>query len=497
MEAGLLAIAAGKPIALSADMAVNKESQQGKSEGAAFGLIMKDLHAAGKQVLLTEERASAPTALKLIALAAIETAAQGVQPKVNLDVTGSNPQLALLTLPAQSLAQGQILPTTQGLEMQSDNASATFVLLPPQALQQLAGDALPEAPDALYEAGALVLSAGEDHLLALRDDLSVEELEAIAQWVQQIQQLISQPDAQDIASVGAESGLSAALFVPLQGGFSDMARDMKAGHISLTDSPDSKGAALAGSLADAIAADDLSQLSDADLAKLDALVDKIAQRGLSKQGDALGQFGAMLDEQLSELRSLTGTMQSASVSPQDSAQLSSLSASHATQQTRPHDENLSMRFMQMTHSSSAASGNASEQVKVTISQAFSTGLDRVVIQLDPADLGRVDVRLDMGADGRVQMVVQADNRDTLDMLQRDARMLERALQEAGINASMQDMAFNLGQGKNESDGDDQGAVPSGEALALGAVEESSSEVLLDAIASGYTLSIAQGLNIKV
>jgi flagellar hook-length control protein FliK len=66
------------------------------------------------------------------------------------------------------------------------------------------------------------------------------------------------------------------------------------------------------------------------------------------------------------------------------------------------------------------------------------------VQLHPADLGKITVKLDMSSDGKVQGTVTADNPKTLDMLQKDSRSLERALQDAGLRADSGSLQFNLG-----------------------------------------------------
>lgn len=87
----------------------------------------------------------------------------------------------------------------------------------------------------------------------------------------------------------------------------------------------------------------------------------------------------------------------------------------------------------------------SEQVKVSIHQAKDTGMDRVTIQLDPVELGRVEVNLQRGSDGHSQITFTVDKPETFDQLSRDARLLERSLQEAGIKADAGSMQFNLRQ----------------------------------------------------
>src|SRR5690606_1632775 len=60
-----------------------------------------------------------------------------------------------------------------------------------------------------------------------------------------------------------------------------------------------------------------------------------------------------------------------------------------------------------------------EQIALSVHRAAADGLDRIMIQLKPEALGRVDVHLQLGHDGRMTATFIADRQDTLDMLQRD------------------------------------------------------------------------------
>ncbi len=109
--------------------------------------------------------------------------------------------------------------------------------------------------------------------------------------------------------------------------------------------------------------------------------------------------------------------------------------------------------------------SVADQVSVQITRAVKAGVDKINIQLKPATLGRIDVQLEVGHDGRVQAVVTADNKDTLDLLQRDSRELERALQEAGLQTNTGDLSFNLReQGGQETAADETNGQPADAAL---------------------------------
>ena len=84
-----------------------------------------------------------------------------------------------------------------------------------------------------------------------------------------------------------------------------------------------------------------------------------------------------------------------------------------------------------------------DQVAVQIQKSLSQGNDKISIQLRPAELGKVEVRLEVGHEGRVTAVITADRADTLDLLQRDARILQSSLQDAGLRADSNSLSFEL------------------------------------------------------
>src|SRR3546814_16444278 len=75
-------------------------------------------------------------------------------------------------------------------------------------------------------------------------------------------------------------------------------------------------------------------------------------------------------------------------------------------------------------------------------RSVEQGTDRIEIRLSPAERGRIEVRLELGHDGRVHAAIAVDRADTLDLLQRDARSLERALHDAGLKTDSGGLTFN-------------------------------------------------------
>ena len=84
-----------------------------------------------------------------------------------------------------------------------------------------------------------------------------------------------------------------------------------------------------------------------------------------------------------------------------------------------------------------------EQISVKIQKAIHQGADRINIKLHPAHLGRVEVRMDIGRDGQLSAIILAEKPETLDLLQKDVRGLERALQQAGLDTNSNSFNFGL------------------------------------------------------
>lgn len=135
---------------------------------------------------------------------------------------------------------------------------------------------------------------------------------------------------------------------------------------------------------------------------------------------------------------------SAPITPAGGESISNLSQTQNSQQTAA---------AQKTQRPAPSQRNVMEQVTVQITKAVNAGVDKINIQLRPASLGRVDVQLEMTGDGRISATIIADNRDTLDMLQRGARDLTKALNDAGLQADSQNLNFSLRENNQQQTAD--------------------------------------------
>jgi flagellar hook-length control protein FliK len=86
---------------------------------------------------------------------------------------------------------------------------------------------------------------------------------------------------------------------------------------------------------------------------------------------------------------------------------------------------------------------AAGQVFARITERFDGRAQRFEMRLDPPELGRVDVRIEIGANKRVNAVLAAHDSAALTDLMRGSRALERALVDAGIDLADNGLQFEL------------------------------------------------------
>lgn len=97
-------------------------------------------------------------------------------------------------------------------------------------------------------------------------------------------------------------------------------------------------------------------------------------------------------------------------------------------------------------------------IAAEISRHVLNGVNRFEIRLNPPELGRIDVRLEVDQNGNVMARLAVEKSETLDLMQRDQRTLERALADAGLDASKTDLEFSLKQdGSDAEDSNDRQA----------------------------------------
>jgi flagellar hook-length control protein FliK len=98
-----------------------------------------------------------------------------------------------------------------------------------------------------------------------------------------------------------------------------------------------------------------------------------------------------------------------------------------------------------TLTATAANANAIpiSGVPIEIAAAARAGKTRFDISLDPLDLGRIDVRINVDRNGQVTSHLTVEKPETLQMLRQDAPQLQRALDDAGLKTGSNGLSFSL------------------------------------------------------
>ena len=101
----------------------------------------------------------------------------------------------------------------------------------------------------------------------------------------------------------------------------------------------------------------------------------------------------------------------------------------------------------------ALRGHTAAHLAAQITRRFDAGQTSFEVRLDPAELGRVDVRIDMTRDRGVHATISADSAVTLAELSRASKDLERALADAGLELAEGGLSFSLNDpGQQDSTG---------------------------------------------
>ena len=119
-------------------------------------------------------------------------------------------------------------------------------------------------------------------------------------------------------------------------------------------------------------------------------------------------------------------------------------------------------------------GTPADQVAMKMSATAKDGGGKVTIRLSPEELGKVDIRMEISKEGLVRAVVAVDRPETLELLQRDAKGLERVLQDAGLQTDGESLEFDLrgdgGQYADDADEGEGGKAPADGALASQSID---------------------------
>jgi len=148
--------------------------------------------------------------------------------------------------------------------------------------------------------------------------------------------------------------------------------------------------------------------------------------------------------------------------------------------------------------SNQSAQTAINSLAVQISRNVDLGVNRFQIRMDPPELGRIDVKLKISHDGRLTANMTVERPETLDLLMRDARALERALTGSGLNTDSNSLNFSLkDQSASEFSGFNQELNSGSGQPALPDDENGKNSPLTETIAAYRNLISSTAVDIRI
>lgn len=123
------------------------------------------------------------------------------------------------------------------------------------------------------------------------------------------------------------------------------------------------------------------------------------------------------------------------------------------------------------------------------------GNSRFEIRLDPAELGRIDVRLDVDKHGNVTSHLTVERPATLDMLRRDAPQLQQALEDAGLKTGDSGLQFSLRDQSSSGRDNDNGSGRNSQRVVI--TEEDTIPAQVAGRTYGRMLGASSGVDIRI
>jgi len=130
-----------------------------------------------------------------------------------------------------------------------------------------------------------------------------------------------------------------------------------------------------------------------------------------------------------------------------------------------------------------------------IAASAKNGKSSFEIRLDPAELGRIDVRIDVDRNGQMTSHLTVEKPETLSMLQQDAPQLQRALDNAGFKTGDGGLQFSLRDQSSSGQNSGNQAVPNAQRLII--TDDDTIPAAVAGRTYGRMLGSSSGVDIRV
>ena len=150
---------------------------------------------------------------------------------------------------------------------------------------------------------------------------------------------------------------------------------------------------------------------------------------------------------------------------------------------------------QLTATAAASAPVPVSGLAMEIAASAKSGKTRFEIRLDPAELGRIDVRIDIDRHGQMTSHLTVERPETLSMLRQDANQLQRALDNAGLSTGNGGLQFSLRDQSSQGQNDGNQSNPNAHRLVVS--EEDSVPAIVAGRNYGRMLGSSGGVDIRV
>lgn len=179
--------------------------------------------------------------------------------------------------------------------------------------------------------------------------------------------------------------------------------------------------------------------------------------------------------------------------PTDPA-LSQPSTTFQQQPIQTHAANLTAIPVPTANSALADAPVPLKGLAADIALRAAGGNSRFEIRLDPAELGRIDVRLDVDKHGNVTSHLTVERPATLDMLRNDAPRLQQALEDAGLKTGDSGLQFSL-RDQSSGQSSDNGSGRNSQRVVV--TEEDTIPAQVAGRTYGRMLGASSGVDIRI
>ena len=150
---------------------------------------------------------------------------------------------------------------------------------------------------------------------------------------------------------------------------------------------------------------------------------------------------------------------------------------------------------QLTATAAASAPVPVSGLAMEIAASAKSGKTRFEIRLDPAELGRIDVRIDIDRHGQMTSHLTVERPETLSMLRQDANQLQRALDNAGLSTGNGGLQFSLRDQSSQGQNDGNQSNPNAHRLVVS--EEDSVPAVVAGRNYGRMLGSSGGVDIRI